>query len=217
MSLKKNLESVKARIAAACTRKKRSPDSVRLVAVTKERSLEQMKELAALGVRDFGENRVDELEEKRGKFEGAGITWHFIGNLQSNKARRVAELADYVHSVASLKVAERLSKRCEELGKRLPVFLEVNMAREATKQGLPREELPGLLNAVLMLPGIKVIGLMTLAPLGEPEKTRGAFHMLAEFARSNGLPELSMGMSNDFEVAVEEGATLVRIGSALFK
>ncbi len=129
----------------------------------------------------------------------------------------MAELADYVHSVASLKVAEKLSKRCEELGRRLPVFLEVNMAREATKQGMPREELPGLLNAARMLPGIKVIGLMTLAPLGEPEKTRGAFHMLAEFARANGLPELSMGMTNDFEVAIEEGATLVRIGSALFK
>ncbi len=215
MSLKENLEGVRQRIAAACARKKRSPDGVRLVAVTKERSLEQMKELAALGVRDFGENRVDELEEKRGKLDG--LTWHFIGNLQSNKARRVAELADYVHSVASLKVAERLSKRCEELGRRLPVFLEVNMAREATKQGMPREELPGLLNAARMLPGIKVIGLMTLAPLGEPEKTRGAFHMLAEFARYNGLPELSMGMTNDFEVAIEEGATLVRIGSALFK
>ena len=215
MTPQENLENVRARIAAACARKKRSPDSVRLVAVTKERSLEQMKELAALGVRDFGENRVGELEEKHGKLEG--ITWHFIGNLQSNKARRVAELADYVHSVASLKVAERLSKRCEELDRRLPVFLEVNMAREATKQGLPREELPGLLNAARMLPGIKVIGLMTLAPLGEPEKTRGAFHMLAEFARSNGLPELSMGMTNDFEVAIEEGATLVRIGSALFK
>ena len=99
----------------------------------------------------------------------------------------------------------------------MPVFLEVNVSGEASKHGIPREELPALLNGARMLPGIKVIGLMTMAPLVEPERTRGVFAMLAQFARSNGLQELSMGMTNDFEVAVEEGATFVRIGSALFK
>ena len=215
MSVARNLAGVRERIIAACARAKRSPESVKLVAVTKERSVEEARGLAALGVKDFGENRLEGLEEKRGKVPGA--VWHFIGNLQSNKARRVAELADCIHSIESLRVVERVSGRCMELGKKMPVFLEVNVAGEASKHGVPKEELPALLNGARMLPGIRVIGLMTMAPLVEPEKTRRAFNLLAQFARSNGLPELSMGMSNDFEVAVEEGATFVRIGSALFK
>ena len=214
-TLQKNLDLVRERIRTACQRRNRDPAGVRLVAVTKERSVEEAQALAALGVKDFGENRLEGLEEKKGKVPGA--VWHFIGNLQSNKAKRVAELADYAHSIESLKVAERVSGRCMELGKKLPVFLEVNVAGEASKHGVPKEELPVLLNGARMLPGIKVIGLMTMAPLVEPEKPRSPFHMRAEFARHNGLPELSMGMSNDFEVAVEEGATFVRIGSALFE
>lgn len=215
MRLQENLAQVRARIQAACARRKRDPKGVRLVAVTKERGVEDARALAALGVKDFGENRLEGLEAKHEQVPGA--VWHFIGNLQSNKARRVAELADYVHAVESLKVAEKISKTCGELGRRMPVFLEVNVAGEASKHGVPREELPALLNGARMLPGIKVIGLMTMAPLVEAERTRSAFTMLAQFARANGLPELSMGMTNDFEVAVEEGATFVRIGSALFK
>jgi pyridoxal phosphate enzyme (YggS family) len=225
-----NLERVRARIAAAARRAGRSPESIRLVAVTKNQPLDLARQAYALGVREFGENRVEEaLPRQVALADLTEIRWHMIGHVQSRKARAVAPAFALVHSVDRLKIARALDERASEAGRRLPVLLECNLSGEATKEGWPLarrsswEAIVSPFEAVCSLPHLEVQGLMTMAPWTErPETARPVFAGLRDLqaflaARIPGRwIELSMGMTDDFEVAIEEGATIVRIGRAIF-
>lgn len=204
--------SVRGRIETASARAGRSADSVLLVAVSKTRPLEDLLLAVAAGVTAFGENRV---QEAAGKFPSLPprVARHLIGPLQSNKANRAAEIADVVQTVDSEDVARRLARAALRTKKRLAVFVQVNTGAEATKAGVSPEEVPGLVATVRALEPLDLKGLMAIPPPGD---TRPHFARLRALARAEGLPELSMGMSEDFEAAVEEGATLVRVGSAIF-
>jgi len=210
------LGRVRQRIEAACARSGRAADSVTLIAVTKGFPPAAVREAAAAGVRHFGENRVQEAQAKLPQLAGLSdaVTWHMIGHLQTNKVKTVLELFDTIHSVDSLHLAEAISRRALET---VPVFLEVNVGGESTKYGLSLDNLPSEHAAVAALPKLDVRGLMTVAPLADdPEQARPVFRRLRDAAASLGLRELSMGMTDDFEVAIEEGATHVRIGRAIF-
>ena len=181
-------------------------EGVTVVAATKYASLDDMELLAEAGVEVVGENRAQDLVAKHARF-GDAFRWHFIGHLQSRKANDVSELCELVHSLSSLSAAKRLT---------VPALVEVNLAGEETKSGLPAEALPAFLDEARML-GVEVRGLMTMPPLADdPEASRPYFRQLRELAGQHGLQELSMGTSQDYRVAVEEGATLVRVGAVLF-
>ncbi len=204
------------RIAAACARSGRSPDDVTLIAVTKGFGPDAVLAAIAAGVGDIGENRVQEAQAKRNALPDLppGVRWHMIGHLQTNKAGSIASLFDTIHSVDSIRLAEAISRRAP---RPVPAFLEVNVAGEATKSGLSLAQLPSAHAAISRLPNIDLRGLMTVAPIANsPEDVRAVFRRLAEEARRRGFRELSMGMSDDFEVAIEEGATHIRLGRALF-
>ena len=233
-----DLSQVLRRIESACTRSGRSPDEVTLVAVTKTRTTDEIVAAHRQGARHFGENRVEELAEKLPELVEALAadppTWHMIGHVQSRKARLVVETSDLVHSVDSLRLARRLGRFAGEAGTRLPVLLEINISGEAAKDGFvaskvfadpdAMERLVGELSPLSSLQYLDVRGLMTMAPIvAEPEEARpyfaGLFKLrqaLRERAPFSGWDELSMGMTDDFEVAIEEGATLVRVGRAIF-
>ncbi len=217
-----NLARVRERLLAAARRAGRDPAAVRLVAVTKTVGLERLKEAADAGQRLFGENYLQEARAKIAALE-PGLEWHFIGHLQSNKAKPAVELFQLIHSVDRLRLAVALDQAAARLGKRQAVLIQVNLGGEASKSGVAPGEAPQLLEALSRLPHLRVAGLMTLPPwLPDPEAMRPYFRALRELrdrlAAQFGLalPELSMGMSGDFEVAVEEGATLVRLGTAIF-
>jgi pyridoxal phosphate enzyme (YggS family) len=242
-TLAERIAAVRERIAAAARRANRSPADVRLVGVTKTHPPETIAAALAAGLAEFGENRVQEAEAKIGTLaaERARITWHLIGHLQSNKARRAAALFDIIHSVDSLHLAEALSRYAAQAAELrptplspLPILLQVNVSGEAAKEGFDLAawwERPAALAAfladverILALPGLRVRGLMTIAPWGEdPALARPTFRAasalrdtLAQRFPAADWPELSMGMTDDFEVAIEEGATLVRVGRAIF-
>lgn len=204
--------AVRERIARAAERAGRDPATVTLVAVTKTRPAEDLLLAFEVGIRHFGENRVQEAEAKFPSLP-AGAVRHLIGPVQSNKASRAARIADVVETVDSAAIAARLARAAAEAGKRLPVLVEVNTGGESTKAGVAPGDVASLVEAVRALPALDLRGLMTIPPPGD---TRPHFVALRELARALGLPELSMGMSDDFEAAVEEGATIVRIGTALF-
>ena len=216
------------RIAAAAERAGRAPREVKLVAVTKTHPAALVREAVRAGLREFGENRVQEAEDKIEELsrEASGVRWHLIGRLQANKARRAARLFDVIHSVDSAALAERLERVCEEEGReRLDVLVQVDLAREATKGGATVGELPAVAETLKACTRLRFKGLMTLPPFYEDaELVRPYFRRLRELRdelRASGAfdgdaGELSMGMTHDFEVAVEEGATLVRVGTALF-
>lgn len=209
------LENVRRRIAAACERSGRSPDGVTLIAVSKGFPPTAMREAAAAGVTHLGENRVQEAQAKIPELGGlAGVTWHMIGHLQTNKVKAALGLFDIIHSVDSLRLAEAISRRADRPA---PVFLEVNVAADPKKYGFSEEALSRDFPAVSRLPNLDVSGLMTVAPLTrDPEEARPVFRRLRQAAADLGLPGLSMGMTDDFEVAIEEGATHVRVGRAIF-
>jgi pyridoxal phosphate enzyme (YggS family) len=222
-AIRQRLDEVRGRIARAAGRAGRDPGSVVLVGVVKTVPVERIHAAVALGLRDLGESRVQEAEGHVGAVGRDAARWHMIGHLQRNKAGRAVELFDRVHGVDSAELAEALSRRAVAAGRRLPVLVEVNVSGEATKFGVAPEAVVGLLERVAGLPGLALDGLMTVgAPAGDAEAARSGFARLralrdaGERALGLGLPELSMGMSGDFEVAVEEGATLVRVGTALF-
>jgi PLP dependent protein len=222
MSLAENLAAVRDRIAAACRRAGRDPESVTLLAVSKGQWPEAVEEAHRAGLNLFGENKVQEARAKMPSCPGQ-LRWHMIGHLQTNKCRDAVQLFDVIQSVDSLRLAAEISKWAERLAKRMPVFLEVNVAGESSKFGYAPEALLAELPRIGSLPRVEVQGLMTMAPwASEPERVRPVFQRLRELSRRAGevlgapLPQLSMGMSGDFEVAIEEGATLVRIGTALF-
>jgi pyridoxal phosphate enzyme (YggS family) len=211
-----NLRDVNGRIVRACERSHRSPGEITLVVVTKEVGVSAIRAAFDCGIRDFGENRVQEAEDKIAQLSDLrpDVTWHMVGHLQSNKARTAVELFDIIHSIDSVRLAEILSRRAE---KTFPVLLQVNVVGEATKSGFVVGEIANAVNEIKKLPNLKVMGLMTIAPLAaDPEEVRPVFRKLRELRDSLGLEHLSMGMTDDFEVAVEEGATMIRIGRAIF-
>jgi pyridoxal phosphate enzyme (YggS family) len=213
--VRRHVESVRARIARACDRSGRSAEAVTLIAVTKGFGPEAVRAAVDAGIPDIGENRVQEAVTKKSALSGIeGVTWHMIGHLQTNKVKAAIATFDIIHSVDSLHLAQAISDRAPA---EVPVFLEVNIAGEASKSGVPLDELPALHGQVSVLPGISVRGLMTVAPIGLAEtELRPLFRRLRNSAEALGLEQLSMGMSDDFEVAIEEGATHVRVGRAIF-
>lgn len=222
MSLAENFKKIQSRIRAACDRCDREPNSITLLAVTKSQPPEAVQAAADLGLTLFGENKVQEARAKIPLCPGR-LRWHFIGHLQSNKCRDAVECFAMIQSVDSLSLAQEISKRAGQAAKTMPILLEVNVAGEASKFGCPPERLPTELKEIHALPRIEIQGLMAVPPWSaEPEKSRPHFQRLRglkqECERILGipLPHLSMGMSGDFEVAIEEGATMVRIGTALF-
>jgi len=222
VSLAENLDSIQQRIRAACERAGRHPDSVTLLAVTKGQPPEVVSEAGKLGVTFFGENKIQEAKAKIPLCSGR-LRWHFIGHLQTNKCRDAVELFEMIHSVDSLHVAQEISKRAEQAGRTMPILLEVNLAGEASKFGYRPEKLEAELSQLNALPRVEIHGLMTVPPwTANAENVRPVFRQMreikgrAEQVLGAPLPHLSMGMSGDFEVAIEEGATFVRIGTALF-
>lgn len=217
-----NLTSVMARINKAARKAGRQPDEVHLIAVTKTVELKKIKEAISAGARAFGENYVQEAQEKISRIKDAAAKWHFIGHLQKNKAKLAVELFDVIHTVDSLELASELNKKAK---KPVDVLIEVNIAREKTKTGVDSEGAVKLARAFPNFPNLRLKGLMTIPPVTEtPEGSRPYFvtlRRLAERINKERIPgvflkELSMGMSNDYEVAVEEGATMVRVGTAIF-
>jgi len=203
------------RVRAAAARSGRPERSVEVVAVSKLQPPEAIRAAYAAGARAFGENYAQELRDKAAALSDLpGIRWHAIGPLQTNKARYVARSAHVFHALDRREVAEELSRR--RTGSPLLVYVEVNVAGEASKSGVAPGALGPLLQAVRPLPGLEVVGLMTMPPLAPPEEVRPLFRALAALAREHGLAGLSMGSTHDFEVAIEEGATAVRVGTAIF-
>jgi pyridoxal phosphate enzyme (YggS family) len=214
--------TLRAKMAAACQRCGRDPSAVTLVAVSKNQPPEAVRAAADLGVTVFGENRVQEAKIKIGQCPSR-LHWHLIGHLQSNKCRDAVHFFEMIQSVDSLSLAEEINKWADKSGKTMPILLEVNIAGEASKYGYRPEALLEELLKINALRKIEIHGLMTVAPWSpEPEKARAVFRQLRELkirceeVLGAPMPHLSMGMSGDFEVAIEEGATMVRVGTALF-
>ena len=223
MSIAENLEHLHQQIAEACRKANRQPSEVTLMAVSKVHPVESILEAYAAGQRLFGENRVQEFQEKSPHVKNlTGANFHLIGPLQSNKTAKAAELFNAIDAVDSLKIAQRLNTAAAALGKKLPVLIEVKLSHEDSKHGLAPAELPALLTAISELESVEAVGLMTVPPWSEDsEIARPYFRELrrlrdestVQFPR---VTQLSMGMSNDFPVAIEEGSTCVRVGTALF-
>ena len=222
--VRENILRIRERIAAAAARSGRDPSRVRLMGVTKAVGDDRILQAIEAGIDIIGENYVQEAKRKI-ELMGKSVEWHFIGHLQSNKARYAVRLFDMIHSVNRVSLAEELNRRAAAAGLVCRVLVEVNLAGEESKSGAPPEEAPGLVRAVSQLANLSVRGLMTMAPWYEdPEKARPCFAGLrglrdridAEKIPNVTLRELSMGMTDDFEVAVEEGSTIVRIGRAIF-
>jgi PLP dependent protein len=215
VSAPSGLDRVRARIAAACARSGRDPADVTLVAVTKGQSVETIARLVAAGQRVLGENRLQEWRDKHAAL-GGDVEWHLVGHLQRNKVRTCTPFA-LIHSLDSLRLAEALEEEGARTGHVFPVLIQVNVSGEATKHGVAPADTVTLLEATHALPHVRVEGLMTMAPYHEdPERARGVFRALRDLRARLGLRVLSMGMSGDLDVAIEEGATHVRVGTALF-
>ena len=218
MNLKERLERVEERIRRAAERSGRKREEITLVAVTKKFPAEVVCEAYGLGLRVFGENYVQEFEAKRAGLDGlTEAQFHLIGHLQSNKARVAADIFQVIQTVDSGKLARRLDGMLNEAGSKLEVLIEVKLSGEASKEGAAPEDVPKIIEAIHGCPNLTLTGLMTMPPWNDyQEVTRPYFRRLAELAREHKLGKLSMGMSHDLEAAIEEGATHVRVGTALF-
>jgi len=222
--LAENIAHVRARIVQAAQRAGRNPAEITLVAVSKTRPVEFVEMAYNLGVTDFGENRVQEALPKTEHFHPQGLRWHLIGHLQSNKAGKVVGPFSCIHSVDSLHLAQVLDRHAQEGGHKLSILLQVNVAGEASKEGLSLAEAPGVARQIAKLPALQIEGLMTIAPLvHDPEEVRPVFRELRQLRDrlrtevvASAWDQLSMGMTDDYAVAIEEGATLVRVGRAIF-
>jgi PLP dependent protein len=237
--LGEKLDEVMERISAAAVKAKREPSEVTLVAVTKTAAPDQIREILQLGVTDLGENRVQQLTQRAGQLTeflqrrqsfgenqpATKVRWHMIGHLQRNKAKQLLPIVSLIHSIDSLRLAEELDIMCEKLGRKIPVLLQVNTSEEAQKSGVAVGAAVHLAEQIDSMPNLQLAGLMTMAAHGVPEpKIRQAFARAKELFEEmkwhkiggNHLRHLSMGMSDDFELAIAEGATIVRVGSALF-
>ncbi len=232
MSIADNIQRVHERIAKACARSGHDPSEVTLVAVTKQQPVAAMLAAVAAGLQQLGENRVEEAARKIPTVDAAAsqpVTWHMVGHIQSRKAKQVAPLFDLVHSVDSLRLAQRLSRLAQARERDLPVLLEINISGEASKYGFAgynwhkdetvRQQLWQAVSAIRALPRLELRGLMTMAPFGAEERViRRVFADMSALRDSldASLPELSMGMTDDYPIAIEEGATMIRVGRAIF-
>ena len=224
--LQRRLAQVQSRIETAAKRAGRASEDVQLIAVSKTHPAEIVRAAIAAGVTDLGENRVQEADEKIADVGREAARWHLIGHLQSNKARRAVQLFDVIHSLDSAALAHKLDRACQDLERHdFPVLIQVDLGHEVTKSGVDESELPQLIDAVNACERLSLIGLMTLPPFfDDAELTRPFFSKLRHLrdryalrgAFGNRTGELSMGMTNDFEIAIEEGATMVRVGTAIF-
>jgi pyridoxal phosphate enzyme (YggS family) len=224
--LSERLTDVRNRVIESARGCGRSPDEIAIIAISKTHPASAIEQALELGLTDFGENRLQEAESKILALGGRGARWHLVGHLQANKARRALKLFDVIHSLDSIELAKRLDRLCVEEGREeLQVLIQVDLGKEETKYGISEAGLPELVRSLDHCPKLQLWGLMTLPPFFEdPEKARPFFRKLRElrdeFASqsrfANGTGELSMGMTHDFEIAIEEGATMLRIGTAIF-
>ena len=225
-TLAERISQIRMRMAAAALRAARQPEQVSLLAVSKTHPPEMVREAATAGVIDFGENKVQEAEEKIPQVGRDSVRWHLIGHLQSNKARKAVELFDVIHSLDSVALARKLERACEKSDRaQLPVLVQVDLGKEVTKSGVTEDQLLEIVDALKQCRRLRLQGLMTLPPFYDnSEEVRPFFRRLRELrdelrrrgAFGDERGELSMGMTHDFEVAIEEGATIVRIGTAIF-
>jgi hypothetical protein len=228
--IRENLEKIRERIASSCAKAGRLPAEVTLVCVSKNRSLEEIREVLEAGITDIGENKVQEALVHHKAIADTSyasqIKWHMIGHLQSNKAKEAVKIFDLIHSIDSLKLAEEIDRQAAKINKLQDILIEVKTSPEETKAGISLGEVPGLVTSIRNLKNLRLLGLMTMAPADEdPEKARLYFRQLRELkislndlrAADHEAMELSMGMSDDFQVALEEGSTMVRIGRAVFE
>lgn len=222
--LSQNLQEVEKNIQIACQKANRSRDEVTLIAVSKTKPVSMLKEVYNLGIRSFGENKVQELTEKYPQLP-EDIKWHLIGHLQTNKVKYIIDKAALIHSVDSIRLAEVIEKEAAKKDIQVPILIEVNVAEEESKFGLKVDEVIPAVEAIAKLPHVKIKGLMTIAPFVEnPEENRKVFahlHKLSVDIKEKNIDNvnvdiLSMGMTNDYQVAIEEGATMVRVGTGIF-
>lgn len=223
-----NLQAIQQRIRQACTACGRNPDEVTLIAISKTKPIEALEAVRALGAVHFGENKVQELLPKMEHFDAKGdtdIQWHMVGGLQTNKIKYLADRVDWIDSVPKKKALKEINKRAEAAGRVIKTLIQVNISNEDQKFGCEPDDLPALLQAAESYPNVKVMGLMGIASLTEnPEEVRPEFRVLRELLeqerqknyQQSELIHLSMGMTNDLEVAIQEGSTMIRIGTALF-
>ena len=223
--LRQRFADITTRIGVAAGRANRSPTDIRLIAITKTQPASLIKEALAIGASDFGENRVQEAAEKIDRITGSGLCWHLIGHLQSNKARHALRIFDYIHTVDSVELAARLDRIAGEIGRTPSVLAQVKLGDEPAKSGAAPDTLPAVIEALDSAANLKLRGLMVIPPLSEStDSARGYFRTLRQILegvnrgrpRERRLAHLSMGMSGDYETAVEEGATMVRVGTAIF-
>lgn len=207
--------AVESRIAAACARAGRARDAVKLVAVSKTFPATDVEHAIIAGMADVGENKVQEARDKKPGVSSSA-RWHLIGHLQSNKAKDAVRIFDVIHSVDSVELAEKLARAADSAGKRQDVLLQVNIGRELQKSGAAPEDVPALAQRIGAIASMRLGGLMAIPPAGEAEAMRLYFRELRGLRDDLGLEELSMGMTDDFEVAIEEGATIIRVGRAIF-
>ena len=216
MDIAQNINDVRQRIAAAASRAGRSADEITLIAVTKTADVPEIQQALAAGIAHCGESRIQDAERKIRQLNATGLrpTWHMIGHLQRNKAKTALEIFDIIHSIDSLRLAQTVSAQAN---KNISILIQVNIAAEETKQGFSIDEAAGAAAEISKLPNLSIRGLMTIAPMADDaEEVRPVFRELRKLRDSLGLEHLSMGMSDDFEVAIEEGATMVRVGRAIF-
>ncbi len=224
--IKENIDKIKLRIDLACSKIGKTPEQVALVAVTKNRAVNEIKEAIGCGLSKIGENRIQEALLKFNELNQIpGLKWHLIGHLQSNKAKEAVKMFDLIHSVDSLKLAQEINKQAAKINKVQQVLIEVNVSAEKSKFGVSPDEVLDLIKQISVLKNISIKGLMTVAPLVDnPEKVRPYFRILRELQDKinslstidHRLSTLSMGMTDDFEVAIEEGADIIRLGRAIF-
>ena len=222
-SVARNLSHIRNEIHVCARQCDRDPASISLLAVSKTFSAETVEEAAAAGQVLFGENRIQEALLKIPAVRSEGLVWHLVGHLQSNKARKAVELFDVIQTIDSEKIARRISRCCEEIGKSIQVFVQVNIGEEPQKSGFLPAAVGEIVSLVDSLPNLDLVGLMSIPPFcDDPEQTRPYFKQMFSLIseinqnRADPLTELSMGMSSDFRVAIEEGATLIRLGTAIF-
>jgi pyridoxal phosphate enzyme (YggS family) len=215
VSIRDNVAAVEKRISGACARASRTRSEVTIVAVSKTFPASMIDEAIAAGLTEIGENRVQEARDKKPSVRGAA-RWHLIGHLQSNKAKDAAPLFDVIQTVDSVALAEKIGRAADAVGKQPDVLLQVNIGDEPQKSGVVTADLDALARDVRNIAALRVRGLMSIPPVGSEEQTRRYFRQLRALRDGLGLDELSMGMSEDFEIAIEEGSTMVRIGRAIF-
>ena len=220
-----NIKNIRKRIEATCSRCGRRAEDVQIVAVTKTFGVENIREAIKAGQLDFGENYVQELTQKKMQLGNSSVRWHFIGHLQTNKVKHIAEFIHLIHTIDNQRVAAELQKRAEQCNRSSDVLIEVHTTEETSKSGVVPAQVVELVKSISKLPRVRVQGLMTMGPFSDnPDDSRPSFRQLADLGKTIekegfekvSMKELSMGMTHDFEVAIEEGATIVRIGTAIF-